>query len=128
MAEIFYKRESFKIVGAAMEVHSELGRGFSEPVFHEALMRELTMRKIPFESEKELTVEYKGEPLTKTYRADLVVYGKIIVELKAVKQLLPEHRAQVFNYLRATGFKPGLLMNFGGSSLESERIVLTPGN
>ena len=128
MAEIFYKEESFKIVGPAMEVHSVLGRGFSEPIFHEAFMRELTLRNIPFQSEKELTVEYKGEPLTKTYRADFVAFEKIIVELKAVKQLLPEHRAQVFNYLRATGFKLGLLINFGGASLETERIVVTPGN
>ena len=128
MAEIIYKEESFKIVGAAMEVHSVLGRGFSEPIFHEAFLRELTLRKIPFENEKELIAINKGEPLTKTYRADFVAYEKIIVELKAVKQLLPEHRAQVFNCLRATGFKLGLLINFEGASLESERIVATPGD
>ena len=83
MAEIIYREESFKIVGAAMEVHSVLGRGFSEPIFQEAFGIELADRSIPFEKEPELVVYCKGNPLTKKYPADFVAYGKIILELKA---------------------------------------------
>ncbi|GEM_PF-92563 len=112
-----YKDECFAILGAAMEVQNTLGQGFSELVYHAALRRELQLRDIPFESEKEITVLYKGCPLDCTYRADMVCYGEIIIELKMVNSLLPEHTAQLLNYLKATGKKLGVLINFGQKPL-----------
>ena len=107
-----------------MEVYNHLGHGFLEAVYQEALEKEFIARRIPYEREKELTIEYKGEVLKQTYKADFVCYGKIIVELKAVSVLDDCHRSQVYNYLHATGFRLGLLMNFGYSEgLEYERIV-----
>ncbi len=108
-----------------MEVHRELGRGFLEPVYQEALGREFAERRIPFEREASLLIRYKGVPLDKRYQADFLCFGKIILELKAVKELLPEHDAQLFNYLRATGFNLGILANFAPASLETKRIALT---
>lgn len=125
MDKIIYKEESFAIVGACMEVHRELGRGFLEPVYQESLERELPLRGIPFDREAPLKIFYKGEALKKRYYADFFCYGKIVLEAKAVKKLLPEHEAQLFNYLRATGFKLGILANFGPASLETKRVVLT---
>lgn len=122
---IYFKQESYNIVGAAMEVYNNLGPGFLEPVYQEALEREFVARGIPYEREKELTINYKGKPLEQTYRADFVCYGIIIVELKAVSELTDFHRSQVYNYLHATGFKLGLLLNFGHpKELQSERKVL----
>ena len=121
--ELIDKEEAYAIIGAAMEVHSELGMGFLEAVYHEALLDELSTRNIPFESEVPLSVIYKGKVLQKKYFADFVCYGEIVVELKAVKKLLPEHEAQLFNYLKATGYKLGLLINFGQASLVHKRIV-----
>lgn len=122
---IYYKQESYNIVGAAMEVYNNLGYGFLEPVYQEALEQEFIARGIPYEREKELTIHYKGKPLQQTYRTDFVCYGKIIVELKAVSELNDSHRSQVYNYLHATGFQLGLLLNFGHSKeLQRERIVL----
>ncbi len=123
MNEIVYKKESYDIVGACMEVHGELGAGFLEGVYQEALERELVTRNILFCREKKLDVIYKGKPLEKHYYADFICYDKIIVELKSVKELLPEHDAQLFNYLKATGYKLGLLINFGEPSLAYKRIV-----
>ena len=125
VSEIIYKEESYAIVGACMEVHRELGRGFLEPVYQESLEREFVFQGIPHEREAPLRIIFKGEPLEKRYFADFFCYGKVIVETKAVKKLLPEHEAQLFNYLRASGFKLGLLANFGPSSLETKRVVLT---
>ena len=125
MVEILYKQESYEIVGACMEVHGELGMGFLEPVYQEALEREFVLRKIPYRREAELTIQYKGSPLSKRYAADFICYDKIILEVKAVKDLLPEHEAQIFNYLKATGLQLGLLVNFGQSSLQCKRIVCT---
>ncbi len=122
---IIRKEDSYKIVGAAMEVFNQLGHGFLEAVYQEALEREFKSRGIPYEREKELTIYYKGEPLEQTYKADFICYEDIIVELKAVTILQDSHRSQVYNYLRATKNKLGLLINFGNSDgLEWERKVL----
>lgn len=119
---IYYKQESYNIQGAAMQVYNVLGAGFLEAVYQEALELEFRKRDIPYEKEKELTINYKGEILHQKYRADFVCYGSIIVELKAVSGLDDTHRAQIFNYLKATGYKLGLLLNFGNPlKLEYER-------
>ncbi len=107
-----YDEECYAIRGALYEVYSVLGTGFSEEVYQEALERELKLRGIPHESQVPLRIDYKGCLLDKTYRADLVCYGKIILELKAVKALLPEHEAQIINYLKATKMRLGFLVNF----------------
>ena len=121
---LIYSAESYAINGAAMEVYNQLGHGFLEPVYQEALEKEFLLRGIPFEREKLLTISYKGEKLKQTYKADFVCYGKIIVELKAVSELTDAHRSQVYNYLHATGFRLGIILNFGFSNgLERERIV-----
>ena len=121
---LIYSRESYAINGAAMEVYNQLGHGFLEAVYQEALEMEFLSRGIPFEREKLLTISYKGENLKQTYKADFVCYGKIIVELKAVSELTDAHRSQVYNYLHATGFNLGIILNFGFSNgLERERIV-----
>ena len=120
---LVYKDEAFKIIGAAMEVHKELGCGFLEPVYQEALEAELMMQQIPFEREKEIFITYKGMQLNKSYRADFICYDKIVVELKSVSELNNEHEAQVINYLKATGIKLGLLINFGKKSLDYKRLV-----
>ncbi len=122
---IIRKEDSYKIVGAAMEVYNQLGHGFLEAVYQEALEREFKSRGIPYEREKELIIFYKGEPLEQTYKADFICYEDIVVELKAVAMLQDSHRSQVYNYLRATKNKLGLLINFGNSdALEWERKVL----
>lgn len=111
-------------MGACFEVYREKGAGFVEPIYHECLMREFLLQKVAAVSEPELSVYYKGEILNKKLKPDFVCFGKIILELKAVKVLADEHRAQVQNYLRATGFELGLLVNFGHQPLlEWERIV-----
>ena len=121
---IYYKEECYKVIGAAMQVYNTLGAGFLEAVYQEALEIELSKRDIPFEREKELTITYDGIQLQQTYRADFVCYDKMIVELKAVSELDDAHRAQVHNYLKATGYKLGLLINFcDPDELKYERIV-----
>ena len=120
---ILYKNEAYKVIGAAMTVHRELGPGFLEAVYHEALEIEFKQQQIPYLREAPLTISYKDYALQKEYCADFICYNKIIVELKAIKELDSIHEAQVFNYLKATGFKLGLLINFGESSLVYKRIV-----
>ena len=110
--EIVYEQEGYAIRGALFEVYRTLGAGFLEEVYQEALERELTLLRIPFESQKRLRISYKGFLLEKYYEADFVCYDKIIVEIKAVKTLLPEHEAQLLNYLKATNMRLGLLVNF----------------
>ncbi|HID53721.1 MAG TPA: GxxExxY protein [Anaerolineae bacterium] len=122
MARIIYKELSYAVVGAAMEVHKVLGPGFLEAVYQKALVQELTLRGIRFEEYKPLTVMYKGVKVGK-YEADVVVEDKIILELKAVSALHKAHFAQAQNYLVATGFKLAILLNFGGKSLQYERVV-----
>ncbi|MCB0061426.1 MAG: GxxExxY protein [Caldilineaceae bacterium] len=121
---LLYQQEVYRFMGAAMEVHHVLGSGFAEPVYHEALAMECGWRGIPFLSEQQLTVTYKGTTLKKYYIADIVAYDKIIVELKALKELTDKETAQLLNYLKATGFRVGLLINFGSSGkLEWKRLV-----
>lgn len=127
--ELIYKNECYEIVGACFEVYNENGCGFTENIFQECLEIELTRRNIPFRAQVEMPVHYKGQILKSKFKADFVCYDKIIIELKAVSVLIDEHRAQVLNYLNASGFKLGLLVNFGRyPRLEHERIVLTRKN
>ena len=119
---IYFKQESYDIIGAAMHVYNVLGQGFLEAVYQEALELEFQKRNIPYEREKELTINYDGNILKQTYKADFVCYDNIIVEIKAVSCLDDSHRSQVYNYLKATGAKLGLLLNFGNANgLEYER-------
>lgn len=111
--KILFKEESYAIQGAIFEVYREMGCGFLESVYQECLEKELRIRTIPFVPQAELKLAYKGEPLQQTYKPDFICFGQIIVELKAVKEIAPEHMAQVINYLKATGIKLGLLVNFG---------------
>lgn len=122
METLLHKNESFAIIGAAMEVHKTLGCGFIEPVYQEALAIEMTKRNIPFEREKELSIAYKGDKLSKTFRADFICYDRIILELKAVSDFSDEHYAQIYSYLKASKMDLGILINFGKASLEYERI------
>lgn len=119
---LLFKEESYKIIGTAMEVHRILGCGFIEPVYQEALEKEFVLNNIPYEREKELTIDYKGSLLTKTFRADFICYDKIILELKAVSQFTEEHYAQIYSYLKASNMKLGILINFGKANLEYFRI------
>ena len=111
--ELIYKNEVYAIQGAVFEVYKTLGNGYAEEVYQRCLERELTLRGIPFEAKKELQIFYKGEPIQKTYVPDLWCYGAIIVELKAVDAVTPEHMAQLDNYLFLTNCRLGLLVNFG---------------
>lgn len=115
--------QTYAIIGAAIEVHKELGPGFLEPVYQAALQIELERRGVPYEREVPLTIHYKGEPLPCTYRADFICYGGIIVELKSIKKLTEIEHAQVINYLKATGHQRALLFNFGSTSLEHKRFA-----
>lgn len=125
MPDIILADEAYKIIGACFEVYKDKGCGFLEAVYQECLERELLIQGLPFESQKTLSLSYKGHPLVQTYKADLICYGKVLVELKTVSKLADEHRAQVLNYLNATGLRLGLLVNFGHHpKLEWERIVL----
>lgn len=116
--------ESYAIIGAAMEVHSVLGGGFLEAVYHEALIKELELRGIPFRSEVELPIHYKGARLKAIYKADLICHDSIVVELKALASLSSTEEAQLLNYLRAAGFRRGLLLNFGSPRLQVWRRVM----
>jgi GxxExxY protein len=115
--------ETYAVIGAAMEVHRQLGHGFLEAVYQEALALEMTARKIPFKREVSLPVEYKGQRLACSYRADFVCYESVIVELKAINQLTGADEAQLINEPKATGLHRGLLLNFGAPSLEYKRLV-----
>ncbi len=119
---ILCRELSYQVVGAAMEVHRILGPGFLEAVYEAALAQELTLRGIPFESQKRLPVHYKGA-LVGDHVADFVVDKQVIVELKAVSALTQAHEAQAHNYLAATGFRLAILLNFGAASLQQKRIV-----
>ena len=110
---LLYQNEAFQIRGAAFEVYRAMGAGFLEAVYQECLEVEFARREVPFETRRPLGLTYRGEPLRQTYVADFVCYDRIIVELKAVRAIAPEHRAQTVNYLRVTDMKLGLLINFG---------------
>ena len=120
---LIYQQESYKINGALYEVHKVLGPGLLEKVYQEALEKELKLQGIPYEREKSFTIMYKGEELEQKYIADFVCYDKIVIELKAVDELLPVHKAQVINYLALTGYKLGILVNFNDTKVSPERIV-----
>ena len=120
---ILFKQESYEIIGAAMEVHNELGSGFMEAVYQEALALEFTKRNIPFKQERRIEISYKNQILSKHYIADFICYNKIIIETKALSELIGNHESQVINYLKATDLKLGLLINFGSESLEYKRLV-----
>jgi GxxExxY protein len=125
LAELLYKDEVYAVIGAAIEVHRVLGSGFLEAVYQEALELELQYRGIPFERQRMLRISYKGQELSKTYVADLVCYGEILVELKAASSLTGQDESQLLNYLKATGKRVGLLINFGAAGkLEWCRRVL----
>ena len=125
MSSIIYKLESYEIMGACFEVYKEKGSGFLEAVYQECLEKELSKRGIPFVSQPELKLSYKGEPLRQTYIPDFVCHQSIVVELKALAATTGEHKAQVLNYLKATGMRLGLLANFGCHPKATiERIVL----
>ena|SRR3989304_8626514 len=113
------------IIGAAMQVHRNLGCGFLEAVYHEVFALELTERGIPFQSQVELPIYYKNKKLKTTYKADFICFGSAIVELKALAKMGGAEEAQVINYLKATGFEIGLLINFGKQSLEYRRFIHT---
>ena len=122
--DLLFRDEVYAIVGRAIEVHRELGCGFLEAVYQEAMEIELEGAGIEFERRKELRIRYKGRLLNKVYIADLVCFGKIIVELKAIEQLTGRDEAQILNYLKATGLRVGLLINFGSDGkLEWKRFV-----
>ncbi|MCU0792261.1 MAG: GxxExxY protein [Opitutaceae bacterium] len=124
MKELILKEECYQVMGACFEVYKEKGCGFLEAVFQECMELELGLRGVPFVAQPELTLNYKGTPLRQTYRPDLVCFGSVLVELKAVSALTDEHRAQVINYLHATGLRAGLLVNFGHyPKVEWEKIV-----
>jgi len=119
-----YEQETYQIIGAAMNVHTALGPGFTEKVYQEAFAIELADRGIPFEREKSIHATYKGIVLEGTYIPDFICYNRIIVELKAVKELDDVHRSQAINYAKVAGFKLALLINFGENSLVKERFPI----
>ena len=124
--DLVLKEESYKVMGACFEVYKEKGCGFLEAVYQECLEHELCKRAVPFKSQAPLFLNYKGHRLRQCYIADFICYGKIIVEIKSVKTLADEHRAQTVNYLKATGFTLALLVNFGHCpSIEYQRFLNT---
>lgn len=124
MGHLIFREESYRIRGACFEGYKEKGCGFTEPIYQECLEAELTMQGIPLDPQFSVPISYKGRDLRHVFVHDLVCYGKIIVELKAVASLTDEHRAQVINYLKATGMGLGLLVNFGHfPKIEIERFL-----
>ena len=122
--ELIHKEESYRIIGACFEVYKEKRAGFSESVYQECLAMEFVLQGIPFQAHVELPLEYKGRPLISSFIPDFICFSSVIVELKAVSELCDAHRAQVHNYLKATGLKLRLLVNFGHHpQLEYEHIV-----
>ncbi|MCT4616178.1 MAG: GxxExxY protein [Marinifilaceae bacterium] len=123
---LLYREESFIIRGALYEVYSEIGSGFLEAIYQECLEKEFKLSGIPFTSQQQLKIDYKGETLVQTYKPDFICYDSIIVEIKAVQAIRPEHIAQIINYLKLTEFQLGFLVNFSSyPKLDIRRIVNT---
>ena len=116
-------QRTYNIIGAAIEVHKELGSGFLEAVYQEAAEKEFIYQKIPHKSQPQVEIEYKGKPLKKKYEPDFICYGDVVVEIKAMNKLSSNEHAQIINYLKASKLKVGLLINFGSKSLEHKRFV-----
>jgi GxxExxY protein len=124
MTELIYREESYRIIGACFEVYNELGCGFVEPVYQESLQIEFEWRAMPVRPQVELELKYKGRLLEQKYKPDFLCFDSIVLEIKAVSDLNDTHRAQLQNYLKATGYRLGLLVNFGEyPKLKYERIV-----
>jgi len=121
--DFLYQSETYKIIGAMMEVHKTLGCGFLEAVYQEALAIEFDRQKIPYVKEKKLLLFYKEVQMEKFYSADFLCYDKIVVEIKALSALTSTHNSIMINYLNATKFKVGILGNFGEKSLKYKRLV-----
>ena len=126
MTELLYEEETYKIIGACLNVHKKLGNGFLESVYQEAVEKELTKQKLPYERQKRLQIQYEGEYLDKYFVADFLCFEKIILEIKAASTIIKDHTAQLLNYLKATGYSVGLLINFGETSLTWKRMINTP--
>jgi GxxExxY protein len=125
MGQLLHAEETYAIRGAVFEVYREMGIGFLEAVYQECLAKEFQHRNVPFLAQQELKLSYKGDLLIQTYKPDFVCFGKVVVELKTVKAIAAEHEAQLLNYLRATGMRLGLLVNFGSHpEVEIERRIL----
>lgn len=124
MEDYPFKKECYNIIGAAMEVHRELGPGFLEPVYQEALELVFIEKRIPYQREKVLDIYFRGQLLQKKYVADFICYDEVIVELKALSGLTENDLAQILNYLKATDKKIGLLINFGTNRLQYKRVIL----
>jgi GxxExxY protein len=123
--KLIFEEETYSIIGACFEVYKELGNGFLESVYQECLIREFEIRKISFLNQPLLELTYKGLSLNQTYKPDFICFNKIILELKAISDILDEHRSQIMNYLKATNLKVGLLINFGHYPLlEYERFII----
>lgn len=124
MSELIYEKESYAIMGACFEVYKDKGCGFVEPVYQECLAIEFTHQQIPYQAQQALDIHYRGQKLVQIYKPDFVCFEKIIVEIKAVNILTKEHRAQIMNYLKASDYKLGLLVNFGHyPKVEYERVA-----
>ena len=126
LERILFKKEVFEIIGAAIEVHKELGSGFLESVYEEAMTIEATKKEIPFQTQVKIPIQYKDQTLKKEFIADCIAFDKIIIEFKCIAKLSRVEEAQIINYLKATGMKVGLLINFGSmNKLEWKRYILT---
>jgi GxxExxY protein len=124
MSEILYREDTHRLIGLCMEIHREMGKGHDEIIYKDALVVELNHVNIPFAREKKFEVKYKDVILPHFYFADFVIDGKILFEAKAVERLADSHVKQVLNYLAASKLRAGLLVNFGGDSLEWKRVIL----
>lgn len=126
MSELIYPDECYKVIGACFEVYNEKGSGFLEPVYHDCLEIEFRLQGIPFKHEPSLALSYKGQPVAHRYSPDFTCWDKIVVELKAEERLVDAHVSQILNYLHATGYELGILVNFGHQpGLEWRRIART---
>lgn len=123
MDEVLFKEESYSIIGCCIEVYNELGKGFFEVIYKDALEYEFKIKNIPYSREKVFDVRYKGTVLLRKYNADFVLYDKIILEVKHLSGISNDNIKQTLNYLKVTGFKLGIIANFGESSFNSKRII-----